>query len=113
MLFLEDGEFAVLSRDGVQLVDVDGAPARARAASTIQWDPVSAEKGGYDHFMQKEIFEQPRAIATRSARACIEADADIDLDGIDFSAARGAAHRAREPGRLRHGLLRLPGRQVL
>ncbi len=68
MLFLADGEFAVLSRDGVQLVDANGHLIE-RAPRTIQWDPVSAEKGGYDHFMQKEIFEQPRAITRHDRHA--------------------------------------------
>ena len=51
----------------------------------IQWDPVSAEKGGYHHFMQKEIFEQPRAIMDTIGTRVSEADGDVDLDGIDLS----------------------------
>src|SRR5262245_7922454 len=84
MVFLEDGDFAVLSEDGVQIVDADGRPL-ARLPKPIQWDPVSAEKGGYDRFMQKEIFEQPRAIMDTIGTRVVEAEADIDLNGIDFS----------------------------
>jgi glucosamine--fructose-6-phosphate aminotransferase (isomerizing) len=86
MLFLADGEFAVLSRDGVQLVDADGHLIE-RAPRTIQWDPVSAEKGGFDHFMQKEIFEQPRALRDTLGTRLREDVLDLDLDGIDLGAA--------------------------
>jgi glucosamine--fructose-6-phosphate aminotransferase (isomerizing) len=52
---------------------------------TIQWDPVSAERGGYDHFMQKEIFEQPRAITDTIGTRVNEAELDVDLDGIELT----------------------------
>jgi glucosamine--fructose-6-phosphate aminotransferase (isomerizing) len=86
MLFLADGEFAVLSRDGVQIVDANGHLVE-RAPRTIQWDPVSAEKGGFDHFMQKEIFEQPRALRDTLGTRLREDELDVDLDGIDLSPA--------------------------
>jgi glucosamine--fructose-6-phosphate aminotransferase (isomerizing) len=86
MLFLADGEFAVLSRDGVQIVDANGHLIE-RAPRTIQWDPVSAEKGGFDHFMQKEIFEQPRALRDTLGTRLRDDSLDLDLDGIDLSPA--------------------------
>jgi glutamine---fructose-6-phosphate transaminase (isomerizing) len=58
---LEDGEMAVITRDGVQLMKTDGTPVQ-RDILHVDWDVVTAEKGGYDHFMLKEIFEQPKAI---------------------------------------------------
>jgi glucosamine--fructose-6-phosphate aminotransferase (isomerizing) len=61
IFFLADGDVAVLSRDGVRVTDVDGKPVE-RPAHHVAWDPIMAEKGGYKHFMQKEIFEQPRAV---------------------------------------------------
>src|SRR5438552_1128721 len=73
MLFLEDGEFAVISEDAVQVLDRDGRPID-REPRAIQWDPVSAEKGGYDRFMQKEIFEQPRAITDTIGTRVLEAE---------------------------------------
>jgi glucosamine--fructose-6-phosphate aminotransferase (isomerizing) len=85
MLFLEDGEFAVLSGEGVQIVDADGHLVE-RVPRAIQWDPVSAERGGYDHFMQKEIFEQPRALRDTIGTRLREEELDVDLDGIDLSA---------------------------
>ncbi len=92
MLFLEDGEFAVISEDEVQVLDADGRPVE-REPLAIQWDPVSAEKGGYHHFMQKEIFEQPRAITDTIGTRVLEADGDLDLDGIDLSPERVAGVR--------------------
>src|SRR5215468_9877007 len=90
MLFLEDGEFAVISEDAVQVLDRDGRPID-REPRAIQWDPVSAEKGGYDRFMQKEIFEQPRAITDTIGTRVLEAEGDLDLNGIDLSPARVAS----------------------
>ena len=81
---LHDGDFAVLSEDGIQIVDIEGRPID-REFQVIQWDPVSAEKGGYDHFMQKEIFEQPRAVTDTIGTRVNEATQDVDLDGIEFT----------------------------
>ncbi len=61
MFFLADGDIAVLTLDGVRVTDHDGNPLD-RPAHQVTWDPIMAEKGGYKHFMQKEIFEQPRAV---------------------------------------------------
>ncbi len=61
VIFLEDGEMAELTRSGVRIAKADGTPVE-RASKRIDWSPVQAEKGGYKHFMLKEIFEQPRAI---------------------------------------------------
>ena len=59
--FLADGDMAILTPDGVTLTDFSGKPIQ-RELTRIQWDPIQAEKGGYKHFMLKEIWEQPRAI---------------------------------------------------
>jgi glucosamine--fructose-6-phosphate aminotransferase (isomerizing) len=84
MMFLQDGEYAVLSEDGVQVIDEEGRPIE-REPKPIQWDPISAEKGGYDRFMQKEIFEQPRAIMDTIGTRLSESAGDLDLNGIDLS----------------------------
>jgi glutamine---fructose-6-phosphate transaminase (isomerizing) len=60
-IFLDDYEMAVLTREGVQVTDLKGNP-RDKEISKVLWNPVMAEKGGYKHFMLKEIYEQPRAI---------------------------------------------------
>jgi glutamine---fructose-6-phosphate transaminase (isomerizing) len=61
VFFIHDGDVAVLTKDGVHLMDFEGRPIK-RQVSHILWDPIMAEKGGYKHFMLKEIFEQPRAV---------------------------------------------------
>jgi glucosamine--fructose-6-phosphate aminotransferase (isomerizing) len=61
MFFLADGDVAVLTESGVSITDIDARPV-TRKVQRITWDPIMAEKGGYKHFMLKEIFEQPRAV---------------------------------------------------
>jgi glucosamine--fructose-6-phosphate aminotransferase (isomerizing) len=61
VVILEDGEVAVVTAESVELSTLDGEPVQ-REPVRILWDPIMAEKGGYRHFMLKEIYEQPRAI---------------------------------------------------
>ena len=61
IFFLADGDMAVVTPDGVHLSDFDGRPV-ARQIQHVTWDPILAEKGGFKHFMLKEIYEQPRAV---------------------------------------------------
>jgi len=84
MMFMMDGDFAVLDSERIQVVDIDGRPVD-REFKRVNFDPVSAEKGGYDRFMQKEIFEQPRAVTDTIGTRINEVDLEIDLDGIEFS----------------------------
>ncbi|HET8532075.1 MAG TPA: glutamine--fructose-6-phosphate transaminase (isomerizing) [Methylomirabilota bacterium] len=84
VVVLEDEDVAVITRGGVEITDLDGAPVQ-RAPSRILWDPIMAEKGGYRHFMLKEIFEQPRAAAdTMRGRVQLEGGTvvlpDVQLD---------------------------------
>ena len=71
VIFLEDGDVADLHPTGVTITDVDGRP-QERTVTVIDWSPEAAEKGGYEHFMLKEIHEQPeslrQAIAGRVTR---------------------------------------------
>jgi glucosamine--fructose-6-phosphate aminotransferase (isomerizing) len=62
VVVLEDEDVAVVTRRGVEITQLDGAPVQ-RTPSRVLWDPILAEKGGYRHFMLKEIYEQPRAAA--------------------------------------------------
>ncbi len=83
MVFLEDGDVAELRRDGMRVVTVGGQEVE-RASRRIDWSPVMAERGGYKHFMLKEIHEQPDAVAaTLRGRLDLEAgdvhEADIGL----------------------------------
>lgn len=58
---LNDGEIAILTKDGVRITDLEGNEVN-KDIFHVQWDAVAAEKGGYPHFMLKEIYEQPKAI---------------------------------------------------
>nr|WP_320133684.1 glutamine--fructose-6-phosphate transaminase (isomerizing) [uncultured Holophaga sp.] len=62
VIYLEDGDLAELTPQGARVFRLDGSPV-TREIQTVPFDPVSAEKGRYKHFMQKEIFEQPLAIS--------------------------------------------------
>jgi glucosamine--fructose-6-phosphate aminotransferase (isomerizing) len=61
LFFLADGDLAVITENGVRVMDFDGHPLE-RKAQRITWDPIMAEKGGFKHFMLKEIYEQPRTV---------------------------------------------------
>jgi len=89
MIFLEDGELVVMSRSGMQVSTLDGTPL-TKSPKIITWSPVMAEKGGYKHFMLKEIYEQPRAIADTLAGRLSEAHSDAAL-ALDLSDAELAA----------------------
>jgi len=83
VIFLDEGDVAEISASGVKLTSLDGTPVN-RPPRTITWDAAAAEKGGYPHFMLKEIHEQPRAIAdTLRARLLLEKH-DADLDGFEI-----------------------------
>jgi glucosamine--fructose-6-phosphate aminotransferase (isomerizing) len=61
VISLDDGEIAVLTKDRVEIYDFEGLPV-SKEIFVVPWDILSAEKGGFKHFMLKEIFEQPKAI---------------------------------------------------
>jgi glucosamine--fructose-6-phosphate aminotransferase (isomerizing) len=83
VIFIDEGEMVTVTRQGVQITDFDGKP-RIREPKTITWSAVQAEKGGFKHYMLKEIHEQPRAVAdTLVGRIDLEHD-DVLLDGIDL-----------------------------
>src|SRR5207247_6691028 len=60
VFFLGDGEISVMTKAGVRVTNFTGNPVMPQR-QRITWDPIQAEKGGFKHFMLKEIFEQPRA----------------------------------------------------
>lgn len=84
IFFLGDGEMAVLRRDGVVTTDFEGNPVTP-IRQRITWDPIMAEKGGFKHFMLKEIYEQPRAVReTIQNRVSIESG-KIYLDEMQIT----------------------------
>jgi len=81
VIFLEDGDVAEISQGGVRLTDLQGKPV-ARSAQTIVWDALMAEKGGYKHFMLKEIYEQIVTVRdTFRSRISLE-DSRVLLDDL-------------------------------
>jgi glucosamine--fructose-6-phosphate aminotransferase (isomerizing) len=83
VIFIDEGEIVTVTREGVQISDFDGKP-KHREPKIITWSAVQAEKGGFKHFMLKEIHEQPRAVAdTLVGRIDLEGD-DVRLDGIEL-----------------------------
>jgi glutamine---fructose-6-phosphate transaminase (isomerizing) len=92
MFFLQDGDLAVLTRDGVHLTDFNGRAVK-RQVSHILWDPIMAEKGGYKHFMLKEIFEQPRAVRDTTLGRVGQETGRIFLDEMDISQKEFQAFR--------------------
>jgi len=85
MFFLADGDLAILTPDGVHLTDFNGRAIK-RAVTHILWDPIMAEKGGYKHFMLKEIFEQPRAVRDTILGRVGQETGRIFLEEMDISA---------------------------
>ena len=82
VIYLDDGEFALLSPDSIAVFDGTGSPCQ-KAAVRVSWSTEAAEKGGYEHFMLKEIMEQPRAL-----KAAIDPrvrDGRIVLDPVEMS----------------------------
>ncbi len=92
VIFLDDGEVATLTREGVQVSALDGRVV-GKEVRHVTWDPIMVEKGGYKHFMLKEIFEQPRAVLdTFRSRIAPEIGAAV-LDFERASHALGQADR--------------------
>jgi len=84
MIFLEDGEMAVIQDGKIQISTLWGKVVK-RKPKEILWDPVTAEKGGFKHFMLKEIHEQPRAITdTVRGRISLE-EGKVLLEGSGLS----------------------------
>jgi glucosamine--fructose-6-phosphate aminotransferase (isomerizing) len=84
MFFLADGDMAILTPEGVRLTDFDGKSIN-RQVQHVLWDPIMAEKGGYKHFMLKEIFEQPRAVRDTTLGRVGQESGRIFLDEMDIS----------------------------
>jgi glucosamine--fructose-6-phosphate aminotransferase (isomerizing) len=86
MVFMEDGEMAVF-RDGKAVFTTVAGEPLAKKSRHIDWSPLMAEKGGYKHFMLKEIFEQPRAIRDTITGRLLEDEGDVYLETLGLSDA--------------------------
>src|SRR5208283_2195612 len=110
IFFLADGDLAVVTPAGVELTDFEGRPIQ-RQVQHVTWDPIMAEKGGFKHFMLKEIYEQPRAVRdTTLGRVSMDTGhislGELQISEAEFRAARkinivgcGTSWHAAQAGR--------------
>ena len=82
VLFLEDGEMAEVTREGVKVSTFAGEPV-CREPKRITWDPITAQKGGYKHFLLKEINEQPQALIDTMLGRIRQEEGDVSLPELD------------------------------
>jgi glucosamine--fructose-6-phosphate aminotransferase (isomerizing) len=94
MAFLDNGQMALVTRNDFQIWDLDNHEVDADVV-TIPWDPVSAVKGEYKHFMQKEIFEQPQALIDT-----LRGRVDFDLHSISIPELSISAEQAKSLERM-------------
>ena len=86
LFFLADGDLAVITPEGVRLTDFNGQPI-ARQVQHVTWDPIMAEKGGFKHFMLKEIYEQPRAVRDTTIGRISQESGQVFLDEMEITEA--------------------------
>lgn len=83
-VFMEDGDMAVLSHEGIRLMDFEGREVR-RKVKHIEWDLEAAEKAGYEHFMLKEIHEQPKSLKAAIAGRLDELKGNVILKEVSLT----------------------------
>jgi glucosamine--fructose-6-phosphate aminotransferase (isomerizing) len=83
--YLQNGEIAQVTADGIRLTTLDGTVVEPQV-TTVAWDPTAAEKGGYRHFMLKEIHEQPTALLETLRGRLGEDRASVLLPGLNLTA---------------------------
>src|SRR5881394_1400687 len=84
LFFLADGDLAVITSSGVHLTDFDGKGIQ-RKVQRVTWDPIQAEKGGFKHFMLKEIYEQPRAVRDTTLGRISQDSGKVFLEEMEVS----------------------------
>jgi glutamine---fructose-6-phosphate transaminase (isomerizing) len=86
VFYLGDSEMAVLTRDGVAVTNFEGDPVSPEI-HRITWDPIAAEKGGFKHYMLKEIYEQPRAVRDTTIGRVSQTTGRVYLDEMEITEA--------------------------
>jgi glucosamine--fructose-6-phosphate aminotransferase (isomerizing) len=84
VVYLDDGDVAVIERDGYRVIDLNATPL-PRDVDRIDWDLAEIERGGYAHFMLKEIFEQPQSVENTMRGRLIIEDGTAKLGGLNLS----------------------------
>ncbi|MBG99153.1 MAG: glutamine--fructose-6-phosphate transaminase (isomerizing) [Solibacterales bacterium] len=90
MFFLSDGDIAVLTSRGVRVTDFKGRSLNP-SVQHVLWDPVMTEKGGYRHFMLKEIFEQPSSVRDTLLGRVARSSGEVFLDEMEITQKEFAA----------------------
>ncbi len=111
VVYLDDGEMAVLTRDGYRVFDLDANDV-AKDVNRIDWDLDQIEKGGFEHFMLKEIFEQPQTIENTHARAAGDRGGVLQAGRVEPDEDRDAGAGAPHHHGVRHELARGADRQA-
>ena len=86
VVYLDDGEIAVVRPGDYRILDL-AAVERVKAVSRIDWDLATIERGGYAHFMLKEILEQPETLRNVLRGRLVEDDGDVHLGGLNVTDA--------------------------
>ena len=86
VIYLDDGDVAVLCRDGYRILDVNEASQIDRQVSQIDWDLDMIERGGFAHFMLKEIFEQPASVENTMRGRLLAEEGTAKLGGLNMTA---------------------------
>jgi len=84
VIYLDDGEMAVLTRDGYSTTDLDNT-AVTKEVKEISWDIKEIEKGGFDHFMLKEIFEQPESLENAMRGRLVLEEGNVKVGGLNLT----------------------------
>lgn len=84
MIFLDEGEMAIFANGTMRFTDLQGTSVQ-KTSRTITWNPLMAEKGGFKHFMLKEIYEQPRAVSDTLAGRLFPERGEIFLEGLNLT----------------------------
>ncbi|MBA2688703.1 MAG: glutamine--fructose-6-phosphate transaminase (isomerizing) [Gemmatimonadaceae bacterium] len=84
VIYLDDGDLAVLNRDGYRIIDLR-AQEQSRHVSKIDWDLEQIERGGYEHFMLKEIFEQPMTVENCMRGRLLDEEGTSKLGGLNMT----------------------------
>jgi glucosamine--fructose-6-phosphate aminotransferase (isomerizing) len=84
VIYLDDGEIAVLCRDGYRVTDLETEPVE-KAVSTVEWDLAAVERGGYAHFMLKEIMEQAESLENTLRGHLLEDEGNARLGGLNLT----------------------------
>ncbi|KPK60648.1 MAG: hypothetical protein AMK73_08080 [Planctomycetes bacterium SM23_32] len=100
VVYLDDGEAALLRKDGYETCDFNAAPV-SKEVEQIAFDLPAIERGGYPHFMLKEIFEQPESARNAFRGRILHEEGTVRLGGVD----EGRPHIGRRPRR-RHAVAR-------